>query len=495
MNLAPRFKTMLFTFVFSIFLFISCSQENDLFTDAVNESIEKEIQEEDSENEGTESGEGNPADDTPAIDDDVSSDLRAFPTADGFGRYVSGGRGGEVIKVTTTEDGDYEGTLRWALTRTYPRTVLFSVGGTFELDYFDQIRVTNGDLTIAGQSAPSNSGGVTIKGSIRLTNADNVIIRYVRFRLGDNGYRDAAGRIQKPGASIEFDGLEIVGGGNIIVDHCSISWAIDENLGIARTSNVTIQNCIVSEGLMDSAHYEGELHSMGALISSSERISFVRNYFAHNNARNVRSARSAYELVNNVFYGFNEAGGMSDGQKFVLIGNHWEERTSYPTQSRDVTSYIKDNRIEDDLASVYERDNSTNYAERILRTQWESYRVQSPDQTGTFSNLFDEIYPASNVVDAVLKDVGAVVPYVDSVDKRVVSDFFSQSGKIIDTQEEVGGYPQLSSGTAQKDTDEDGIPDSWEEANGLDKNRADENEDKDGDGYTNLEEYLNLLGS
>lgn len=441
-------------------------------------------EEEEEEEEG-----GGDDDDNTGGDDTVSSTLKSFPEAEGFGRFATGGRGGKVIKVTNLNDSG-AGSFREAVEASGPRIVVFEVGGTIELDYNNQLRVRNGDLTIAGQSAPANSGGITIKGAIRFNYTENIIIRNVRFRLGDNGWKGANGNVvgTKP-SGISYDGLEFLKVNNVIVDHCSVSWGVDETLSIVDCSDFTIQNTLISEGLQRSVHYESPSHSMGVLINRSDDITFYNNYVAHCDERNIRTARSTVEIINNVFYGFSGAGGFSSGQDWTAIGNHWKKAPGTSVSASTITSYISDSGW-GHSGQIYQSDNTTDAGIVFLDKRWDPYVSGSkPLDSGINPK------PLSESINHVLDNVGMRYPYFDSVDQRVVNNYRNSTGGIIDTPAQVGGYPSLSRGDAKTDSDGDGMPDEWEELMGLNPNVADQNGDLDDDGYTNLEEYLNIVAN
>src|SRR5690606_1901693 len=219
----------------------------------------------------------------------------AFPGAEGFGRFATGGRGGEVYNVTTLDD-DGEGSLRKGIVKRGPRIIVFAVSGTINLK--SPLDINRGDLTIAGQTAPGD--GITIAGYPVAVKADNVIIRYLRFRLGDvNAVVDDA---------LKGRGIE-----NVIIDHCSISWATDENTSFYDTRNFTFQWNILAEALNSSVHNKGD-HGYGG-IWGGVNASFHHNLLASNNSRNPRfsgsktTANSADEFVdfrNNVIFNWGE---------------------------------------------------------------------------------------------------------------------------------------------------------------------------------------------
>lgn len=498
-----RLTPLTMFFLLLLLVLNSCAKDSDIFYQSIQEEISQNADDEDSadeeddnggENEGESDGsdtdgqdaEGGDSNGEVQTDETISSELKAFPTAEGFAKNVTGGRGGKIYTVTNLNSSG-PGSFVEALEASGPRIIVFAVGGTIELDYEQQVYVRNGNLTIAGQTAPANSGGITVKGSIRFNYTDNIILRNIRFRLGDNGYKDASGTVvgAKP-AGIAYDGLELLRVSNMIIDHCSISWSIDENFSVVDSNDVTIQNCIISEALRQSVHYESSSHSMGVLINRSENITFYNNYVAHNSERNVRSARSTFELINNVFYDFRGAGGFSSGQSWTAIGNHWKKGVTDIT-SANITSYINDSG-QGHSGSVYFSDNTNDFDVPFLSPKWENYIVGSPP-------VDSGINPRSvnSAIDYVLSNAGARFPYFDTLDQRVVQDYYDTSGKIVDSPEMAGGYPNLDKGTAKKDSDGDGMPDEWEIAMGLNPDVADDNADLDNDGYTNIEEYINLL--
>ncbi len=493
--------TMFFLFV--LLMLNSCAKDSDLFyqsvQDEISENIDENNDDDDSDDDDDDTTSENPDDDTTdgeggdsdgeiPIDDTVSSNLKAFPTAEGFAKNVTGGRGGTVYTVTNLNKSG-PGSFVEALQASGPRIIVFAVGGTIELDYEDQVFVRNGDLTIAGQTAPVNSGGITIKGSIRFNYTDNIILRNIRFRLGDDGWKDASGNIvgSKP-SGIAYDGLELLNVSNMIIDHCSVSWSVDENFSVVDSQNITIQNCIISEALGQSVHYESSSHSMGVLINRSQDVTFYNNYVAHNSERNIRAARSTFELINNVFYDFRGAGGFSSGQSWTAIGNHWKKGVT-DIGSANITSYINDSG-QGHSGSIYQSDNTNDFSVPFLAPNWESYIVGSPPVD---SGIIPR--PVNQAIDYVLANAGARYPYFDTLDQRVIQDYYSLSGKIVDSPEMAGGYPSLNNGTSKTDSDGDGMPDEWEMAMGLNPQVADDSGDMDNDGYTNIEEYINLVDS
>lgn len=431
----------------------------------------------------------------------------AFPGAEGFGAGARGGRGGAVCEVINLDDRG-PGSLRDCVRRSGPRTVVFRVGGTITLD--SAIKITEPLITIAGQTAPG--GGITLrKGNYRAAlievAARDVVIRFIRLRAGK-------GRGE--------DGITVgEGGRKVILDHLSVSWAVDENIStvgdgipgtedadVLESSDVTIQWSISSEGL--NCAFQGQCHSKG-LLAYGNKLSVHHNLFAHNSARNPQSdGGDIADYVNNVTYnwGLRAARFYPENScvKINFVGNYFKRGPngvpSDPKSTRNKTAYevdllgrwpqkcpglkpifLRDNmgpkRSNDSLAEnlVVE----PQYRDLVASARW----GQAPPVRST---------SARRAFDEVLRHAGASVPTRDSVDERVLRDVRNGTGRIIDDVAQVGGWPRLAAGTPPQDRDDDGMPDPWEVANGLDpRDAADRNGDADGDGYTNLEEYLNGL--
>ena len=209
----------------------------------------------------------------------------AFPGADGYGKYVTGGRGGAVYEVTNLNDDGLPGSLRYAINQTGPRTIVFRVSGIIELD--STLKITNGDLTIAGQTAPGD--GICLKNYKVGISASNVIIRYLRFRLGENWGEDALGGTS-PKNSAGSESLPLK---NVMIDHCSVSYGCDETLTIYDLENLTVQWCIISESLNKNGHgYGGIMGGWGA--------SLHHNLFAHHKNRAPRFCGARYQFTYNV---------------------------------------------------------------------------------------------------------------------------------------------------------------------------------------------------
>lgn len=414
--------------------------------------------------------------------------IPAFPGAEGYGMYTTGGRGGAVYEVTNLNDSG-PGSLRDAVSGSN-RTIVFRVGGTIRLNSL--LPVTGSNLTIAGQTAPGD--GIAVVGYPIHIRADNIIMRYMRFRLGDvNNYEADAG----------FAG----GRKNLVIDHCTFTWGNDEVLSMYPNEDVTVQWSIVGEALDNSVNHEGR-HGLGGIWGSG--ASYHHNLIVHNLDRNPRFMTYAnppfppdrvIDFRNNVIYNWN-LHSITYGQNlnFNVVNNYlkWGPDTRSDKKAvilaaiRDSTYYLNGNYV--DGSPSVTADNSLGIlypsagAINLTASETEIPRTEGyPDTTIT-------THSSTDAYELVLAGAGAILPKRDSTDARTISEVRNRTGRIIDSQREVGGYPVLASGTAPVDADHDGMPDAWEVANALDPNDAsDRNDDTDSDGYTNLEEYLNSI--
>lgn len=423
----------------------------------------------------------------------------AFPGAEGFGRFAKGGRGGRVIEVTNLNDSG-PGSLRAALTASGPRTVVFRVGGTINLT--DHIWITKPFLTIAGQTAPGD--GIQLKGGGLGIKASDVIIRYLRSRPGptvpDHQNNSALQIIRNT------SGPAVT---NVIVDHVSLSWAENEVFTIWGTAtqvfDVTLQWSIISEGLHCANHPLG-CHSKAALLGNgTSGITLHHNLLVHNVDRHPTVQGGNQDFVNNIIYNWGSVGVNLFPMHSVLnvnyVGNHFipgpslAHHTTPPIQVKgnddggapfaDDSRVYLDSNVHPVLAPT-----GTEAQENLLKITTRHGRIPITQSEFNFPPL-----TTTNAFQAktdVLANAGATLPRRDPVDTRIVNDVRKGTGRIIDSPSQVGGYPTLSSGTPLPDTDHDGMPDSWEVAQGFNpKNASDGPQDADSDGYTNLEEYLN----
>ena len=431
----------------------------------------------------------------------MSQNVLAFPGAEGFGAYAKGGRGGQVFHVTNLMD-EGEGSLRWAIEQEGPRTVVFDLSGTIELT--ERLDIENPFITIAGQTAPGE--GICLKGETLRIATNDVIIRYLRVRLGDGTH--GQGSLQGK------DAISISVGENIIVDHCSASWSLDEVLSSSTRhpdlTRVTVQWCFITEGL------NPDNHGFGSLIrgTGGAKYSYLYNLYAHHRARSPRPGNYdsnphtedpeglLLDFRNNVIY--NWAGdhpGYNQDSKSVTrlnyVGNYLipgensnNNGIAYATGSPYNKSYFTGNYYDgkepEDPWSLVNFRNS--WPEETIR----DYKQNQPFETGPILNT-----DAPTAFQMVLESGGATLPQRDAVDQRIVKDIRNRTGSIIKSQEEVGSWPLLSSTTAPLDTDRDGMPDEWEKERGLNPKDADDRNQLAKDGYTQLEKYLSsryLLG-
>ncbi|MBD3391096.1 MAG: hypothetical protein GF418_03485 [Chitinivibrionales bacterium] len=426
--------------------------------------------------------------------------LPAFPGAEGFGSETPGGRGGDVLCVTSLDDDGSAGTFRWAVDQIGPRIVVFKTGGIVTLDR--PMDIENPYITIAGQTAPGD--GICLKGGRIAVRTHDVIVRGMRVRVGDAEGTDVSVR----------DGIAVLGMSdsvyNVVIDHCSFSWAIDENasMNYTRNSDITFQWCIFSEGLLESIHHEGELHAMGLLLSgTAKNVSLHHCLFAHNYSRNpmVNADGLSLEMINNVIYNWQADGTTFTGTGNIhtanIIGNCYRVGPqSDSTHKRIKAFYIRDK--DPDGSSFYLHDNlgptrpddSYDEWDIVLYRDGDDKLEQFKSAAPVFAGSGITAQSAADAYGSVLSYAGALAPARDAVDDRVARQVIDGNGHIIDSQDEVGGWPVYASGPAPADADNDGMPDAWETARDLSpENDGDAAADRDSDGYTNIEEYINSL--
>ncbi len=433
-------------------------------------------------------------------DSEVMQPVVAFPGAVGFGADTPGGRGGQVIEVTTLAASG-TGSLREAIETAGPRIIVFRVGGI--IDVTEDLRVTEPFCTIAGQTAPGD--GITIRGaSLRLRSHD-IIVRGLRIRVGDGaegpdpGSRDAIG-IEHPDVPPY----------NIIVDHCSLSWAIDETMAIWYPAHdVTLSWNILSEGLFYSIHPSGP-HSMGLIVGPySERISIHHNLFAHNNDRNpLVSDAGSTEIVNNVVYNWRQWAThlsnchSSEPSLSNVIGNYYlpGPDTSQPSPGAWPGGIRIYNSIDNacwHAGSVYVSGNVNPDYPAAEQDNWALVENMVGDSVRSDSLVFapSSLEPslADTAFDGVLLNAGAMAPARDPVDERVVQSVRDETGGLIDSQSEVGGWPVVAGGSPPPDSDHDGMPDQWELDSDLDPDDPTDGVELAPSGYTWVEEYINSL--
>jgi hypothetical protein len=477
----------------------------------------------------------------------------AFPGAEGHGRYTTGGRGGTVYFVNSLEDNDppVAGSLRHALNQSGPRTILFTVSGTIRL--VKELRISNGNVTIAGQSAPGE--GICLADFPVVISADNVIIRFIRCRMGDLGNANA-------------DGADVMGGRghkNIIIDHCSMSWSTDECVSFYGNENFSLQWCIVSESLRLSEHSKGPHGYAG--IWGGVNASFHHNLLAHHDSRNPRlgpyaetSGREYVDMRNNVIYNWcgNSCYG-GEGMNVNIVNCYYKPGPATPggekrgriisidkktgiTEGRDFYNinnvwgkfYIEGNIVSSGVPGYGDENeiNATNnnWFYGVYNQFASGYgTVSTADrQAMKMSEAFDPgvvtTHTAAKAYQKVLEFAGCSHQR-DSYDARIVEETstgqaafiglspynglggdwksvnYPRAG-IIDSQEDLRPndatagwtpWPILNSTTAPLDSDNDGMPDDWEDIRGLDPSDPADKNSLNKEGYTRLEEYLNTL--
>lgn len=421
-----------------------------------------------------------------------SARVVAFPGAEGAGRYSVGGRGGIVVKVTNLNDSG-PGSLRSAIELKGPRIVIFDVSGTIELK--SKLRISEPRITIAGQTAPGD--GITLRNYTLHIAADDVVVRYIRSRLGDtSGEQD--------------DAMSVDRGRRVIVDHVSTSWSVDETLSVsARYAteddgpyDVTIQWSVIAESLNASVHDKGQ-HGYGTLTRGGRgsKFSYHHNLWASHSARMPRPGNytdhktdpvgAFFDFRNNVFYNWSgDASGYNADtdslSTYNFIGNAY---IAGPNTKKNIAF-----KEQDAFARAYFADNAMNGTvpadpwSLVVGVQSESYRMAKPiDLSEVKTEAWDSAY--RRVIQS-----GGASKVRDAVDLRIVAGVTSRTHRIINSQKEVGGWPALRSQKAPRDTDGDGMPDTFERSANLNpRNPADGVADRNNDGYTNIEEYLNSL--
>lgn len=422
--------------------------------------------------------------------------LPVFPGAEGFGTRTPAGRGGKVIFVTSLAD-DGQGTLRAALNKPFPRVIVFRVGGTIDLK--ECLFINHPFVTIAGQTAPGD--GICIRNAGITITTHDVLLQHIRMRPGNEGNIDAD---VNDAISILGRHADVDGAYNVVLYHISASWGEDETISTwYGAHDITISWSIISEALNKSRHRK-VTHSAGLLIGdSSYHVSIHHNLLAHNDFRNpLISKGGTHDIVNNVVYNWGvltaEITDYDSNSFLNFIGNYFRPGpSSYPRRYEILIApetgtprlYVEGN------IGPHRPDSKTDewaivgfgYGEKgIVPERYRSLtKFTTPSITAT---------SATEAFDKVLSGAGATLPRRDSVDSRVVADVKNETGSIINSPDDVGGYPKLASGEVPLDLDHDGMPDDWEIMMGLNPNdAADGNGDLDKDGYTNIEEYLHSL--
>lgn len=465
----------------------------------------------------------------------------AFPGAEGFGRYATGGRGGVVRHVTNLNDSG-TGSLRAALNGTAKKIIVFDVSGTIHLT--SQLNIPS-NTTIAGQSAPGD--GICIADCPCIIKGNNIIVRYMRFRLGNKNVNlDLAGDGRYDG----WDGFGALDCNNIIIDHCSVSWSIDECLSMSGCKDITVQWCLVGQSMVKghsklSHGYGGNWGGAGS--------TYHHNLLAHHNSRAPRlgprpttQLDERMDMRNNVIYNWGNGEGCYGGEamKVNIVNNYYKPGPATISRyaGKDkikriaavgirTTEYVTNNPAYKDAWHIwgkyYVTGNMNTYSSDVFTDNW-TYgmynQIDASGNDGTYTSVtkdtikIDEPIPyiavtthsAEKAYEKVLQYAGASLKR-DAFDLQMVND--TRDGKatstgsgndqgIINTQDDNtalistygSAWPTLNSTAAPTDTDQDGIPDAWEDAHGLNKSDAtDGAKYAEGTGYTNVEVYLNSL--
>lgn len=436
----------------------------------------------------------------------------AFPGAEGFGKYTTGGRGGKVYIVSNLND-DGEGSFRKAATANIPRIIVFAVSGTIHLNSTISIK---SNATIAGQSAPGD--GICIADKSVGLSGDNIILRYIRFRLGDKWQRQA-GMVDGSGGEDAFSG---VNRNNIIIDHCTFSWSNDECFSVYNGDSTTFQWNIISEPLNYSYHFETgdkdwERHGFGG-IWGGKHLSAHHNLFAHCNNRNPRfngNRQGIHEFVdytNNVIYNWGGNNIYAGEGGFYNITNNYFKYG--PSTNKNVRSRIVNPGKTETIGfgKWYVNGNVVDEAKDVSKNNWLGIHMGNGGTDEDKKNaVIDKPHTAEPMntqtaeaaLEAVLNHAGASYRR-DTLDERIVNDVKNRTGFMIDVQGRyphhspyemtVNAWPDLKSVPTSADTDKDGMPDDWEKKNGLNSaDAADAATYKLSKGYTNIEVYLNSL--
>ena len=469
---------------------------------------------------------------------DMTAQQPAFPGAEGFGMYTTGGRGGAVYHVTNLNDSG-TGSFREACNKSGTRTIVFDVSGTIFLK--SELKIKNGNVTIAGQSAPGD--GICIANYPFVIACKNIIIRYVRFRLGNEA-------LKTNDTAHEGDGLGGMDLENVIIDHCSVSWSIDECLSVYGSKNLTVQWCIASQSLNNAGHSKGA-HGYGGNWGGSG-ASYHHNLMCHHISRTPRlgprpstQTDERMDLRNNVIYNWIDNGVYGgEGMNVNIVNNYYKPGPETKSGAKNkriaaigirTSEYTKHNTSEPNQWDVmwhvwgdfYVDGNVNSKNSDVTNDNW-TYGIYNQIDNSSVDNTFTDVtkdtirldepiqyeqvttHSAEQAFTQVLAYAGASL-HRDALDETMVGD--TRNGTttytgneckkgIINSQDDLkpvnapsdwSPWPVLNSTTAPLDTDRDGIPDTWEEANGLNKNDANDGKATADNGYTHLENYLNSL--
>ncbi len=409
--------------------------------------------------------------------------LPAFPGAEGFGSKTVGGRGGKVYVVTNLNDAG-PGSFREACEAAGRRTVVFAVSGVIDLK--TTIVISNPFITVAGQTAPGE--GICLKRRDLRISAHDVVLRYIRARPGDI-------------SGEEMDAISVISNAHdVILDHCSANWSIDEGLSPSgNIYNITVQWCLIGQSLSRSVHKKGR-HGFGSLVRGVGGMTLHHNLWIDNQGRNPRLGDNynqppwpTIDVRNNVMYNWGDiCTGMTGGNISVnYIGNYLkpgpnssETAPIVLTKTSKAKFYLAGNVVEG-------RPQHTSKPEAMFNSDQGKGEVLFELVEKPFRTAFVKTSSAKQAYTDVLKTVGASYPLRDPIDMGLITEVTNNSGKIIDSQEQVGGWPVYRSVNAPKDTDKDGIPDAWEIKSKLNPKNASDGAMISASGYSHLEDYFN----
>ena len=458
-----------------------------------------------------------------AIAGTAQDKLLAFPGAEGGGCYVTGGRGGKVYHVTTLEDdAKNPGSLRYAVDQKGPRTIVFDVAGTIELK--SDLVVNNGDLTIAGQTAPGD--GICLRNYCFHIKTDNVIVRYIRSRLGDD-------------SGAETDAAWARNQKDIIVDHCSFSWSVDETASFYGVENFTMQWCYITESLAASTHVKGA-HGYGGLWGGN-KASYHHNLLAHHYSRTPRLVgndefpeKCLIDMRNNVIYNWGPVLGCygGGGGSYNFVNNYYKPgpaTNEKPAIAGRITQagvddtffehgvfYLSGNRF--DYTSPYLGSKAQQNAKASDEDNYEGLHIVESEYATKDDYIADRefvvrpttTHTAEIAYEKVLRYGGCCLRR-DAVDERVANDVRTggysyvsgdkgsngSTGGLIDAPEDVGGYVEYTATELEMrnklDSDSDGIPDNWEDMYALDSADPSDALTTHKSGYSWFEYYLSTL--
>jgi len=425
----------------------------------------------------------------------------AFPGAEGFGKYTKGGRGGDVYVVTNLHDNGPGSFRRGLVSAAGPRTIVFDVSGTIVLKSRVQVE-DKSHITIAGQTSPGK--GITLReNQLAFKNCNEIIVRYLRLRLGDENKGEESGA----------DVMTVDYSDNVILDHLSLSWGIDGNSDYRGDSRMTLQWLLYAEALNSSIHHKGNHAMCTSLRDCQGNTTLYHNIYSTSRNRHPTigsgtgrkgHAHVVVDYRNCVNYNWSGPTNFG-GMRLNVVNNYYKrgpcsDRKDSPMQIKDgdtsgAQGFMAGNVFEGMLESFNEDNysaviytNSGSYMS-TTRGKWEHPAAFDMGEFKPFTQDGKAAY------EFCLKYSGCCLVR-DSVDERMIKNIRKGVGEVIDSQKEVGGwdpYPEKRR-PMDWDTDSDGMPDAWENANGLDPQDPDDrNGDRDGDGYTNLEDYLNGL--